>query len=122
MLILACVHTEHPATKDRLRFSKCGGMSTNCGGFPVLRTSAKYRKMRTASIDTPAAMVQHMIARIACVCFLVVGASPPCIAATVFLQNSDRLSGEIEKLEGKHLSLKTAYAGMIEIDWTMVQG
>ena len=37
-------------------------------------------------------------------------------------QNSDRISGEIEKLEGKHLSVKTAYAGVIEIDWTMVQG
>ena len=45
-----------------------------------------------------------------------------CSAATVFLQNSDRISGEIEKLEGKHLSVKTAYAGVIEIDWTMVQG
>lgn len=67
-------------------------------------------------------MVQHMIARIACVCVLIIGAVPPCLAATVFLQNSDRLSGEIQKLEGKHLVLKTAYAGVVEIDWSMVQG
>ena len=67
-------------------------------------------------------IVQDMIARIACVCFLVIGVTRQCSAATVFLQNSDRISGEIEKLEGKHLSVKTAYAGVIEIDWTMVQG
>ncbi len=63
-----------------------------------------------------------MIARIVCVCFLVLGVAHQCSAATVFLQNSDRVSGEIEKLEGKHLSVKTAYAGVIEIDWTMVHG
>jgi putative salt-induced outer membrane protein YdiY len=43
-------------------------------------------------------------------------------ADTVLLVNSDRLSGEIQKLEGKRLYLKTAYAGVIEIDWSMVQG
>jgi hypothetical protein len=63
-----------------------------------------------------------MIARIACICFLAIGVLPPCIAATVFLQNSDHISGEIQKLEGKRLSLKTAHVCVIEIDWTMVQG
>jgi len=67
-------------------------------------------------------IVHDMIARIACVCFLVIGLARQCSAATVVLQNSDRISGEIEKLEGKHLSVKTAYAGVIEIDWTMVHG
>jgi|SRR6185437_3984287 len=63
-----------------------------------------------------------MIIRIACVCLLVAGVVQQCRAATVFLKNSDRVSGEIEKLEGNHLSVKTAYAGVIEIDWAMVQG
>ena len=43
-------------------------------------------------------------------------------ADTVLLVNSDRLSGEIQKLEDKRLYLKTAYAGVIEIDWSMVEG
>ena len=43
-------------------------------------------------------------------------------ADTVLLVNSDRLSGEIQKLEDKRLHLKTAYAGVIEIDWSMVEG
>lgn len=63
-----------------------------------------------------------MITRIVCICLLVSGAVTSCIAATVLLQNFDRVSGEIQKLEGKRLSLKTGYAGLIEIDWTMVQG
>ena len=41
-------------------------------------------------------------------------------ADTVLLVNSDRLSGEIQKLEDKRLYLRTAYAGVIEIDWSMV--
>ena len=63
-----------------------------------------------------------MIRQIVCFCFVTIASVVPCQAATVFLQNSDRLSGEIQKLEGKHLSLKTEYAGVIEIDWSMVQG
>ena len=43
-------------------------------------------------------------------------------ADTVLLVNSDRLSGEIQKLEDKRLYLRTAYAGVIEIDWSMVEG
>ena len=67
-------------------------------------------------------IVRNMIVTIVFVCFLVIGAISPCVAATVFLRNSDRITGEIQKLEGKHLSLKTAYAGVIEIDWSMVEG
>jgi putative salt-induced outer membrane protein YdiY len=43
-------------------------------------------------------------------------------ADTVVLANSDRLSGQIQKLQDKRLYLKTTYAGVVEIDWSMVQG
>ena len=40
---------------------------------------------------------------------------------TVILDNGDRLTGELEKLEGGKLAFKTSYAGMISIDWQQVQ-
>jgi Protein of unknown function, DUF481 len=89
-------------------------------GFGASGRAHFMRRIRALAVVSP--IVQDMIARIACVCFLVIVVARQCSAATVFLQNSDRISGEIEKLEGKHLSVKTAYAGVIEIDWTMVQG
>jgi hypothetical protein len=41
-------------------------------------------------------------------------------ADTVVVDTGDRLHGEIEKLEDGKLSLKTAYAGSIQIDWDKV--
>jgi putative salt-induced outer membrane protein YdiY len=54
-------------------------------------------------------------------CYVLIGSGVPSRAATVSLRNADRLTGEIQKLEGKHLVLKTAYAGIIEIEWSEVQ-
>lgn len=41
-------------------------------------------------------------------------------ADTIILKNSDRLTGEIQKVEKDKLSLKTGYAGVVNIDWNMV--
>ncbi|HZP22908.1 MAG TPA: DUF481 domain-containing protein [Terriglobales bacterium] len=41
-------------------------------------------------------------------------------AAQVTLQNGDRLSGTIVSVDGKKLTIKTAYADPIAIDWTAV--
>ena len=78
-------------------------------GLPVLLRITLLR---------PTNMISH---RIALLWIAAAGLPGLSRADTVFLNNSDRLSGEIQKLEGKHLYLKTAYAGIVEIDWTMVQ-
>lgn len=41
----------------------------------------------------------------------------PLWADTVWLNNGDRLSGEIILLDGGKLALKTKYAGQVLIDW-----
>ena len=41
----------------------------------------------------------------------------PVAADTVWLNNGDRLSGEILLLDGGKLALKTKYAGRVVIDW-----
>jgi putative salt-induced outer membrane protein YdiY len=41
-------------------------------------------------------------------------------ADMVVLKNSDRLTGEIQQLKDNRLSLKTSYAGVLSIDWNMV--
>ncbi len=41
-------------------------------------------------------------------------------ADTVVLTNGDRLTGEIQKLADGKLSLKTGYAGDVQIDWKVV--
>ena len=41
-------------------------------------------------------------------------------ADTVVLTNGDRLTGEIQKLDGGKLLLKTTYAGGMQIDWKMI--
>lgn len=56
-----------------------------------------------------------------CFCYVLIGSALPSRAATVFLRNADRLTGEIQKLDGKHLALKTSYAGVIEIQWSEVE-
>ncbi len=57
-------------------------------------------------------------ARLAALAFVLL---PPCHADVVVLKNGDRLAGEILKLEKQRLSLKTAYAGTLMIDWRMVE-
>ena len=42
------------------------------------------------------------------------------LADIVLTSNGDRLSGEIEKLANRRVSLRTNYAGTIEINWGMV--
>ena len=69
---------------------------------------------------SPAARVT-LTSTLAWFCSALIGSGAPCRGATVSLRNADRLTGEIQKLEGKHLLLKTAYAGIIEIEWSQVQ-
>jgi Protein of unknown function, DUF481 len=42
-------------------------------------------------------------------------------ADTVILRNSDRLTGEIQKLANNRLSLRTSYAGIVNIDRRMIE-
>lgn len=49
--------------------------------------------------------------------FLLLTLSLPAGADTVWLNNGDRLSGEILLLDGGKLALKTKYAGRVLIDW-----
>ena len=42
-------------------------------------------------------------------------------ADVVKLKNADRLSGQIKKLEQRSLSLETSYAGVVKIDWRMIE-
>ena len=44
------------------------------------------------------------------------------LADQVVLNNGDRLTGTIVKSDGKHLVLKTDYAGEITIHWDALQG
>jgi len=46
--------------------------------------------------------------------------APLCRADVVLLANGDRVSGVIEKLDKDKLSLKTEFAGVIQIDWKKV--
>ena len=48
---------------------------------------------------------------------LFVTLATPSWAATVWLNNGDRLSGDILLLDGGKLALKTEYAGQVLIDW-----
>jgi hypothetical protein len=50
-------------------------------------------------------------------CFLVLALTTPVWADTVWLNNGDRLSGEIVLLDGGKLALKTKYAGQVLIAW-----
>lgn len=43
--------------------------------------------------------------------------APSLLADTVWLDNGDRLSGEIRLLDGGKLALNTGYAGQVLIDW-----
>ena len=50
--------------------------------------------------------------------FLSCSLALPTLADTVWLNNGDRLSGDIILLDGGKLVLKTKYAGRVLIDWT----
>ncbi|TIH09727.1 DUF481 domain-containing protein [Pseudomonas leptonychotis] len=50
-------------------------------------------------------------------CSLILSLSTPVWADTVWLNNGDRLSGEIVLLDGGKLALKTRYAGQVLIAW-----
>ena len=52
---------------------------------------------------------------------LVLAAGTACRADVVKLKNADRLSGQIQKLERRSLSLETSYAGIVKIDWKMIE-
>ena len=52
---------------------------------------------------------------------LILAVGTTCRADLVKLKNADRLSGQIEKLEQSTLSLKTSYAGVVKIDWKMIE-
>jgi putative salt-induced outer membrane protein YdiY len=55
-----------------------------------------------------------------CVCILLLGCSTVLHAAQVTLKNGDRLTGSIVSVGDKKLTLKTAYADVISIDWSAV--
>lgn len=50
-------------------------------------------------------------------CSLILALAAPVSADTVWLNNGDRLSGEIILLDGGKLALRTRYAGQVLIDW-----
>ena len=50
-------------------------------------------------------------------CLLIISLAAPVCADTVWLNNGDRLSGEIVLLDGGKLALKTKYAGQVLIAW-----
>ncbi|MFG5859861.1 DUF481 domain-containing protein [Metapseudomonas sp. CR1201] len=57
-----------------------------------------------------------MLLRSLCALFVCLACSP-LRADTVWLNNGDRLTGEITLLDGGKLALKTRYAGQVLIDW-----
>lgn len=52
---------------------------------------------------------------------LAIGLSSAALADQVVLKNADRLTGTIIKSDGKHLLMKTEFAGDVTIDWTAIQ-
>ena len=42
------------------------------------------------------------------------------LADEVILDNGDRISGSLVKADGKHLTIKTAYAGEVKINWQSI--
>ena len=52
---------------------------------------------------------------------LITALSAPVWADTVWLNNGDRLSGEIVLLDGGKLALKTKYAGQVLIAWKDIE-
>ena len=54
---------------------------------------------------------------------LLVGSAVSGLALDVLkMENGDRLTGEVKRLAGQRVFLKTAYAGTIQIDWLKLEG
>ncbi|WP_417660468.1 DUF481 domain-containing protein [Pseudomonas sp.] len=56
-----------------------------------------------------------------CLLLISLWVAAPLMADTVWLNNGDRLSGEIILLDGGKLSLKTKYAGQVLINWSDIE-
>ena len=50
------------------------------------------------------------------------GSAPGLAADVLKMENGDRLTGEVKKVTGQRVFLKTAYAGTIQIDWLKLKG
>jgi putative salt-induced outer membrane protein len=59
--------------------------------------------------------------KIFCAIAILLAAAGVASADTVVLKNGDHLTGTVVKSDGKALTLKTDFAGEINIDWTKVQ-
>lgn len=57
---------------------------------------------------------------IVCCCALTALAAGVAHADEVMLRNGDRISGEVVRLEGGKLLIKTSYAGNLRIDWSQI--
>ena len=68
----------------------------------------------------PVMATPRTVSRLALPLTLLLLAATGARADTVVLTNGDRLTGEIQKLSGGKLLLKTTYAGGIQIDWKMI--
>ena len=68
----------------------------------------------------PVMTTPRTVSRLALPLTLLLLAATGARADTVVLTNGDRLTGEIQKLGGGKLFLKTTYAGGIQIDWKMI--
>ena len=54
--------------------------------------------------------------------FLVCGPAPGLAADVLKMENGDRLTGEVKRVAGQRVFLKTAYAGTLQIDWLKLEG
>lgn len=53
---------------------------------------------------------------------LACGSATGLAADVLTMENGDRLTGEVKKVTGERVFLKTAYAGTIQIDWLKLEG
>jgi putative salt-induced outer membrane protein YdiY len=56
-----------------------------------------------------------------CAAVLAASLTGPAAADEVIMQNGDRLTGKVVRLEEGELTLETAYAGTLSIDWSLVR-
>jgi len=71
-------------------------------------------------MQNPSTEVMRLCQRCLLTVIVVFAFGVVCHADVVLLTNGDRVSGEIEKLDKEKLSLKTEFAGTIQIDWKKV--
>ena len=53
---------------------------------------------------------------------LACGTAPGLAVDVLKMENGDRLTGEVKKVAGRRVFLKTAYAGTVQIDWLKLEG